>query len=182
MTTAQSEVQPASTAPATYELAGFWARTAAFLVDSWILIVAAIPVAFLGGDFFGPINTVFAAIYFPYLWSVGGDTLGMRWLGLRVVRMDDKPFTHMDGVIRFVGLSLATAPFYLGLIWAAFDSKKQGWHDKLAKTQVVKLRPTNGPLVVGVLVCISLLTLAALAVVLAVVFAYIMRASKPPIA
>ncbi len=32
----------------------------------------------------------------------------------------------------------ATKPFCIGLIWVAFDAKKQGWHDKMAKTVVVR--------------------------------------------
>ncbi|WP_171497607.1 RDD family protein, partial [Acinetobacter ursingii] len=32
----------------------------------------------------------------------------------------------------------STLVFMLGFIWIAFDSKKQGWHDKMAKTVVVK--------------------------------------------
>jgi uncharacterized RDD family membrane protein YckC len=31
-------------------------------------------------------------------------------------------------------------PFGLGLLWVAFDSRKQGWHDKLAHTLVVRDR------------------------------------------
>ena len=35
---------------------------------------------------------------------------------------------------------LLTIPLLLGFIWVAFDAKKQGWHDKLAGTLVVKSR------------------------------------------
>jgi uncharacterized RDD family membrane protein YckC len=28
--------------------------------------------------------------------------------------------------------------FYLGLIWVAFDARKQGWHDKIAGTLVIR--------------------------------------------
>ncbi|MGR3985112.1 MAG: RDD family protein, partial [Gammaproteobacteria bacterium] len=28
--------------------------------------------------------------------------------------------------------------FGLGLLWVAFDKRKQGWHDKLAGTVVIK--------------------------------------------
>ncbi|HET6701496.1 MAG TPA: RDD family protein [Gemmatimonadaceae bacterium] len=28
--------------------------------------------------------------------------------------------------------------FLIGVIWAAFDAHKQGWHDKIAGTDVVK--------------------------------------------
>jgi uncharacterized RDD family membrane protein YckC len=29
-------------------------------------------------------------------------------------------------------------PLFLGFIWVAFDARKQGWHDKLAGTLVIK--------------------------------------------
>jgi uncharacterized RDD family membrane protein YckC len=33
---------------------------------------------------------------------------------------------------------ISIIPFALGLIWAAFDIRKQGWHDKIAGTYVVR--------------------------------------------
>ena len=35
-------------------------------------------------------------------------------------------------------LGLMGFVFFLGLFWVAWDKKKQGWHDKLAKTVVIK--------------------------------------------
>ena len=46
--------------------------------------------------------------------------------------------TWGQSVGRYLGYFLATLPLGLGLIWVAFDKKKQGWHDKLAHTVVVK--------------------------------------------
>ena len=39
-----------------------------------------------------------------------------------------------------MGLLISIAIFFLGVIWAGFDRRKQGWHDKMAGTVVV--RPT----------------------------------------
>ncbi|HET7686351.1 MAG TPA: RDD family protein, partial [Candidatus Limnocylindria bacterium] len=36
------------------------------------------------------------------------------------------------------GLIISFVVILLGVIWVAFDSRKQGWHDKLAKTLVVR--------------------------------------------
>ncbi|MFC6518537.1 RDD family protein [Undibacterium arcticum] len=41
-------------------------------------------------------------------------------------------------VIRYLGYFVSTIPFCLGLIWVGIDKKKQGWHDKLAGTVVVR--------------------------------------------
>jgi uncharacterized RDD family membrane protein YckC len=39
---------------------------------------------------------------------------------------------------RYLAYAVSVLPCCLGLIWVAFDSKKQGWHDKLAGTVVVR--------------------------------------------
>jgi uncharacterized RDD family membrane protein YckC len=41
-------------------------------------------------------------------------------------------------IIRYVGLILAFLCLLIGIIWVAFDANKQGWHDKIAGTYVVK--------------------------------------------
>jgi len=40
--------------------------------------------------------------------------------------------------VRYIGYFVSVIPFGLGFIWIAFDSKKQGFHDKLAGTVVVR--------------------------------------------
>ena len=39
---------------------------------------------------------------------------------------------------RYFAYIISSIPFGLGFIWIAFDKKKQGWHDKLAGTVVIK--------------------------------------------
>jgi uncharacterized RDD family membrane protein YckC len=41
---------------------------------------------------------------------------------------------------RYLGYFVSTIPLFLGLIWVAFDPRKQGWHDKLAGTVVIRRR------------------------------------------
>jgi len=41
-------------------------------------------------------------------------------------------------VVRYLGYYVSAIPFLLGLIWVGFDSRKQGWHDKLAGTVVIR--------------------------------------------
>ena len=43
-----------------------------------------------------------------------------------------------QGIIRYIGYFPAILVLFIGLIWVAFDPKKQGWHDKMAKTVVVR--------------------------------------------
>jgi uncharacterized RDD family membrane protein YckC len=44
----------------------------------------------------------------------------------------------MRGLLRYVGFIIAALPLLIGLIWAAFDARKQGWHDKIASTVVIR--------------------------------------------
>jgi uncharacterized RDD family membrane protein YckC len=75
--------------------------------------------------------------YFVYFWSTGG-TLGMKLLRLRVADADTfQPIGIGRALLRYLGFIIASIPCYLGLIWAAFDDRKQGWHDKLANTVVI---------------------------------------------
>ena len=60
------------------------------------------------------------------------------------VRWDGVP-TLRQLVIRYLGYYVSTIPLGLGLIWVAFDARKQGWHDKMAGTVVVRSRRHSAP-------------------------------------
>jgi uncharacterized RDD family membrane protein YckC len=60
-------------------------------------------------------------------------------LGLRVVDAATGQNIGIGRAIgRFVGFLISSAVLDIGLIWAAFDPRKQGWHDKMASTFVVR--------------------------------------------
>lgn len=164
-----SPVVSAATVLTTPDLAGFWARVGAYIVDGFVIGLVTVGL-YPAGSLGNALSFLLNLGYFAYFWSTGGDTLGMRWLGLRVVREDGQPLSLRTGVIRYFALFLASLPLGLGLVWAAFDSKKQGWHDKLAGTLVVKTRPTNGRLVIAIVVFgLLLFVLTTIAVTLLVV-------------
>jgi uncharacterized RDD family membrane protein YckC len=78
-------------------------------------------------------------VYFVGLWAWRGQTIGMMPFKLRVVRADDGG--HVDlgqSLLRYVGFIISFAVILIGLIWAAFDCRKQGWHDKIVGTVVVR--------------------------------------------
>ncbi|MFZ0129545.1 MAG: RDD family protein [Candidatus Dormiibacterota bacterium] len=78
-------------------------------------------------------------LYFVILWSQFGGTLGQRMLGLHVVDAATGRNIGVGRAIgRFVGYIISAVPLYIGLIWVAFDPRKQGWHDKIASTFVVR--------------------------------------------
>jgi uncharacterized RDD family membrane protein YckC len=43
-------------------------------------------------------------------------------------------------VIRYLCYYLSILPLGLGLLWVGWDPRKQGWHDKIARTVVVRAR------------------------------------------
>ena len=82
----------------------------------------------------------YAALVFA-LWA-SGLTPGKWVLGIRVVKVNTglpAGFWRM-ALRQMIGQTIAAIPCYLGLIWALFDANKQGWHDKIAKTLVVRSR------------------------------------------
>ncbi len=54
------------------------------------------------------------------------------------MKTDGTELTLTDALIRYLGLLLSCIVFLIGVIWVAFDANKQGWHDKIANTYVVK--------------------------------------------
>jgi uncharacterized RDD family membrane protein YckC len=128
----------------TTEKAGWWRRAFAILIDSFGLgIITGILASILyGGDTTSSsgLQTVLGVVYFCYFWSSygKGQTLGMRALNIKVVKTDGSQLDLVGAFLRYVGLVISCVVFFIGVIWAAFDAEKQGWHDKIAKTYVVK--------------------------------------------
>jgi uncharacterized RDD family membrane protein YckC len=85
--------------------------------------------------FYIAINTV----YFTYFHGATGRTPGKMLLGLQVYSANGTPISFGTAFLRAVGYLvsslLGTIP--IGCIWAAFDKKKQAWHDKIAGTVVI---------------------------------------------
>ena len=79
------------------------------------------------------------ALYSILLWTYwNGQTLGKKAMGIKVVKEDGSPVDIVTAIIRYVGYLVSAFVFGLGYLWVIWDPKKQGWHDKIAKTVVVK--------------------------------------------
>ena len=81
--------------------------------------------------------TVGLFIYFAYQWSLGGKTVGMALLGIRVVSKDGDAVTPKQAVIRTITLPLSFLFFGLGFLGILLNKDRHAWHDRLAKTVVV---------------------------------------------
>jgi uncharacterized RDD family membrane protein YckC len=138
--------------PQPAQTAGFGVRVLAYLVDGIILSIfgGAFPYLVIPNETSVAVgqqvtttasgSVLVSLIYFVIFWSSlgGGRTLGMRLLKLRVVREDSMaPPGVIDAFVRWIGLWVSFVLCFVGVIWVAFDSRHQGWHDKLAKTLVL---------------------------------------------
>lgn len=122
---------------------GFWIRVGAYLIDAVILIIVDLIVGLIFRNsqaLVSLIELVVSLGYFVYFWSAagGGQTVGMRALKIKVVKTNGSQLDYVGAVIRYVGLVISFLVIFIGVIWVAFDPNKQGWHDKIAGTYVVR--------------------------------------------
>ncbi|HOK06359.1 MAG TPA: RDD family protein [Syntrophales bacterium] len=144
------------------EYGGFWRRAAAALVDQVVLnlFYFCIFVVLFGALYLGallevaaydPFETTDGALviyqglsvlangaYFVYFHGSRGQTPGKILLGLRVVPVGGERMTYGIAFLRWVGYLVSALFLFLGYLWVAFDGRKQGWHDKIAGTYVVR--------------------------------------------
>jgi uncharacterized RDD family membrane protein YckC len=134
-----------------YQYVGFWARVGAAFVDSILMGIILIPIGriFLSDsalyDWNNPanimVNGVLPGIAVVLFWIYRQATPGKMLIGAKIIdeKTGGKPSTgQMVG--RYFAYYVSTIPLLLGLIWVGIDPRKQGWHDKLAGTLVVRSR------------------------------------------
>lgn len=159
---------------------GFWRRLMAYVIDriilyliSLILFLIGLIALKLGGVSFGSIvmtgvlplgaglfTTVYIVttfltgmIYFIWFHGTVGQTPGKMLFGLRVIQISGEKMNIGIAFLRWVGCLVSGLVFLLGFIWIAFDRRKQGWHDKIAATLVIRtgnksdagVHPTGNP-------------------------------------
>jgi uncharacterized RDD family membrane protein YckC len=108
---------------------------AVYIKRRWASETAATAVVVIGY-----LTTAFV-IFFNYIhfYMRRGQSFGKRFIGVRVVRIDGRPIDYQTVVLRhIVGYPLSLLFFGLGIVWMLWDRRRQGWHDKLAKTVVIK--------------------------------------------
>lgn len=124
----------------TFELAETTQRFFALLIDT--LLFGFIAGIFgINGDWFGGGILGFiagTAYQWYFLTHHNGQTPGKMLLGLQVIKTDGTEIADIDAVMRTLGYTINTFALLLGWIWVLVDSERQGWHDKLARTYVIK--------------------------------------------
>lgn len=137
-----------------FEYVGFWPRVGASLIDTALVTLICVPLvtSIYGRSYWtsdtlvhGPadflINWVLPAIAVLLFWVYRQATPGKMAISAQIVDAASgaKPTTRQL-IIRYLGYYVSTIPLFMGLVWVAFDKRKQGWHDKLAGTVVVRKR------------------------------------------
>jgi len=129
------------------EHAGFWIRTFATVIDSVLMILLILSLVMMLGlgeteKIFGPMNIVLNLSLIAttiVFWIFKGATPGKMITKIKMVdAKTGDSLTASQSVIRYLGYVISTLPFMLGFFWIAFDKNKQGWHDKIAGTVVIK--------------------------------------------
>ncbi|MFN7210320.1 MAG: RDD family protein [Aggregatilineales bacterium] len=156
---AQSSAPPYKAKPEAGSLyASFTARLIALLIDSAILFVIGTVIGFIYGALVPPptslpqfqqqtlianlIGLATSTLYYIYfLTNRDGQTPGKAAMGIRIVRLDGQPLTAWDAILRnVIGYTISALILLIGYLWVLIDDKRQGWHDKLARTVVVNVR------------------------------------------
>ena len=134
--------------------AGFLIRLGGAIIDIILLLAVTRPILFVayGPPYFisdelvqGPIdvllNWVLPSIATVTFWIAKGATPGKMVLGVRIVDATDGGRPDAAQFIgRYAASILSLLMLGLGYLWIAIDPRKQGWHDKLAGTIVVRRR------------------------------------------
>ncbi|MET0086366.1 MAG: RDD family protein [Sedimenticola sp.] len=138
---------------AVLEYVGFWPRVGATLIDSIIIGIITTPALYwaYGPEYFSDTETLIAgpvdfivsyllpAIAVILFWRYRGATPGKMLIHARIV--DSKSFeapSTWQLIGRYLGYFISMLPLMLGFIWIAVDKRKQGFHDKLSGTVVIR--------------------------------------------
>ena len=122
------------------EYMGFWIRLGAQIADV-VVLFAAVLVALLFISFVNPLAVLMLIpiILYGFYRHMKCQTLGRRLFRISVVDRTGRAIGFWRGMLReMIGKPISELFFYLGFIWVAFDARKQGWHDKIAGTYVIK--------------------------------------------
>ena len=136
---------------------GFWPRLGSTLIDTLLLLLITEPLMLVVyGRYYwaeevwvhGPAHVLISYVL-PFalqlaLWIWLATTPGKMAVKAIIVdvRTGGKP-SAWQFVIRSLACYLSALPLFLGFIWIGIDARKQGWHDKLAGTVVIRRRASQ---------------------------------------
>ena len=136
--------------------AGFWVRVGATLIDALLIVLVTMPilVSVYGSGYFLSEEIVRGEVDFLLTWVLPAVAVITFWvlksatpgkMVFSAVIVDARTggkLSVAQCVGRYFAYIPATLLLFLGLIWVGIDKRKQGWHDKLAGTVVIRNKPT----------------------------------------
>lgn len=131
--------------------AGFWLRTLATVIDSiWLYgIIYTILWFLVGSDIFNQearytmtqftFQWIIPLIVVMAFWLTKSATPGKMLFKMRIVDAETfQPVSSSRLLVRYLSYFISMLPLFFGCLWVAWDKKKQGWHDKIARTVIVR--------------------------------------------
>ena len=121
--------------------ADFGTRLVAWLIDWVIIVVPAVILMLILPVVLAYLLVLVASVgYQIYFWTTTGQTIGKKAMGIKVVSAETGALlTYSEAALRYVGYIVSGIPLYLGYLWIIWDPQHDGWHDKIAKTKVIKV-------------------------------------------
>jgi uncharacterized RDD family membrane protein YckC len=145
------------------QFGGFWIRVVAYIIDAIVLTIATIPIALIfgismmagldptavpddataGGNLLANLlSVVLGWLYYAMMESSAMQaTLGKKALGMIVTDESGARISFARATGRYFAKILSALILLIGFIMVAFTERKQGLHDKLAGTLVVRGQP-----------------------------------------
>jgi uncharacterized RDD family membrane protein YckC len=138
-----------------YQLASVMERFLALLIDTAVLVVWALIWSIVLGGFRNQETLLVFFLLFIYLPIVfyhlvcemffGGQSVGKKALGIKVVGMNGKNPSPSESLLRWIfrSIDLTLSVGTIAVLYASASEKGQRIGDQVARTLVIKLNPTN---------------------------------------
>src|SRR6185503_15576109 len=120
----------------------FFTHVVINVIDLFMISISSLPFVALVGLYNGTfalsqtrvatacIVVLIAFFYLSLTQCLCGRTFGMMFTNTRVMDAStDEPASPQRALLRSFGYFIAVAPAMIGLLWAAFNRKRRGWHD-----------------------------------------------------
>jgi uncharacterized RDD family membrane protein YckC len=138
-------LSPAATSGASSAYAGFWLRFVAVIIDGILIgIVTSILASIFGWHIgsnpqYDSMNGILSLLYYVLMESSAKQaTLGKMAMGIKVTDMSGNRIDWIKALIRYICKFISAIILMIGFIMAGFTEKKQGLHDIIAGTLVVR--------------------------------------------
>ena len=156
-----------------FDYAGFWPRFSAFSWDYLILYIPAYMIQIASIILTGAVYILFLVplvllVIIVYMDGIKGGTPGKLILGLRIVNEQGNFIGMPKAILRYTGKIISVLILGIGYLMIIWDKRKQGLHDKIARTFVTKDLQADKKnfviigIIIGFLIIIGLLILGLL--------------------